>query len=197
MATKPISDEEKTTECVTCGCVRVIGAVCRTCANRRNREWKAKNAEKVRASASAYKKKKYADGAEDRKAKKAAKKATVAERRRVARLLWKEKNKHRLVESCAARQAAKLRAVPGWLNKERVDEFYALSARLTAMVKGTPIECRFHVDHIVPLRNKTVCGLHVHDNLRVVPDFVNMKKGNRSWPDDQRSGDWIAWKDAA
>ena len=42
---------------------------------------------------------------------------------------------------------------------------------------------KHHVDHIVPIRSRIVCGFHTESNLRVVPKLVNLQKGNRHWPD--------------
>ena len=63
---------------------------------------------------------------------------------------------------------------PPWANRFFIGEIYAL-ARLRTKVTGTPWE----VDHFIPLNGENVCGLHVENNLRVVPRFVNRSKKNR------------------
>lgn len=84
------------------------------------------------------------------------------------------KNKIKKVAAVRARQVSKLKATPAWANKKQVEEFYETSLGLS-MIFGE----WYHVDHIVPLRGKNVCGLHCEFNLRVILGKHNLQKGNR------------------
>lgn len=77
----------------------------------------------------------------------------------------------------ARRRATKKLACVPWADRERVDWFYAEAQRLT---KSTGME--YHVDHIVPLTSRLVCGLHNEFNLQLLPALDNLRKHNRYWP---------------
>jgi hypothetical protein len=80
-------------------------------------------------------------------------------------------------EKVVRRNAEKLKATPSWANLFFIEEAYDLAQRRT---EATGFQ--WHVDHIVPLRSKRVCGLHVEHNLQVIPARTNLAKGNRVWP---------------
>ena len=91
---------------------------------------------------------------------------------------WKQRNPHKLTHYFHKRRAAELRAMPAWADIRAIEAIYALAQMVQAM-SGKPQ----HVDHIVPLLGKTVCGLHCEANLQVIPAPDNLKKNNRHWPD--------------
>lgn len=73
----------------------------------------------------------------------------------------------------AKRRATQKQATPPWFEPQEVREVYVEAKRLTETT-GT----LHHVDHIVPLQNDLVCGLHCLDNLRILPAVENATKGN-------------------
>lgn len=74
----------------------------------------------------------------------------------------------------ARRHAGKLRATPVWADPAAIEAIYT-KARQVSRETGI----RQSVDHIYPLRGKTVSGLHVPENLRIIPLMENCKKRNK------------------
>lgn len=70
-----------------------------------------------------------------------------------------------------------LRAIPPWADMSKVLVFYEECQRVTAET-GVP----HHVDHIVPIQSKYVCGLHCEMNLQILTGTENIRKGNKHWP---------------
>lgn len=91
---------------------------------------------------------------------------------------WRAANKGKIAAKQARHRVVTLQATPAWANKSYIEDTYANAAFRTKRT-GTP----WHVDHIVPLKSKLVCGLHWEDNLRVIPARDNQKKNNTWWPD--------------
>ena len=87
---------------------------------------------------------------------------------------WRQENKGRSQANVRNRQARKLMATPAWANLEAIARHYANAVYLTEFSGHL-----HHVDHIIPLQGKTVCGLHVENNLRAIPHFLNTRKGNK------------------
>lgn len=72
------------------------------------------------------------------------------------------------------RKALEARALPKWADLKAISEIYKEREKIS---KETGI--LHHVDHIIPLNSKVVCGLHVEYNLRIIPAVDNLRKGNR------------------
>ena len=90
---------------------------------------------------------------------------------------YKQRNPHKVIAATAKRRAAKKHRTPHWLTNEdhwMIEQIYDLAA-LRTKVTGVS----WHVDHIYPIQGDFVSGLHVPGNLRVVPWFENLSKGNK------------------
>lgn len=90
---------------------------------------------------------------------------------------YAQNNRGRLRAIRAKRYTSKMNATPKWLTKEDFD-LIRVEYELSAWCSDVMGE-KYHVDHIVPLQGKKVCGLHVPWNLRVIPATENIRKGNK------------------
>ena len=122
-------------------------------ARERSRKWAEANPKKVAASKSAWQ--------DANRAK------VYASTRR-----WALANPDKVAAYRRARQAGP--ASVAWVSQDDITDFYGRARRLTE-VTGV----KQHVDHVFPLAGKTVCGLHVPTNLRVIGAMPNRMKGNK------------------
>jgi hypothetical protein len=104
-------------------------------------------------------------------------KTRPAEQLRAYRNTWKENNKVQVRADTKARRRKHREATPSWLSRKQKSEIRQLYQIAITMTQTTGEQ--YVVDHIVPLRSGTVCGLHVPWNLRVITREENLKKSNK------------------
>jgi 5-methylcytosine-specific restriction endonuclease McrA len=107
----------------------------------------------------------------------AAAQTRPAEQLRAYRNAWKENNKTQVRADTKARRRKHRDATPKWLSRKQKSEIRQLYQIAITMTQTTGEQ--YVVDHIVPLRADTVCGLHVPWNLRVITQEENLKKSNK------------------
>lgn len=151
---------------------RVDNGACSVCEAERIKKWFAENPEKVKRA----QRKTYANRAEKCRQYAAQYRANNQEKVRESYRKSKLKNRayHTYLES--QRQKRVKQATPSWLTKEDKQlmiDIYKLSKQIKDEYGIVTA-----VDHIIPIRGKTVCGLNVPSNLRVVTQKYNSKKSN-------------------
>lgn len=163
---------------------------CAPCRRECNREylakWRAKNYEKYQA----YLEKRKASGRTSELAR--ACYHRNPERSKAATTAWMKANKERKKEKVKewyartapdrrkvmmARIADKLKATPKWADQEKIRLIYHKAKEISDLTG-----IKHHVDHIIPLRNKLVCGLNCEDNLQILTALENCKKSNKFVP---------------
>ena len=88
--------------------------------------------------------------------------------------MWRANNPHLVEYGQNRRKEVRRRATPKWADLAAIKQLYLERARIS---KESGVE--YHVDHIVPLQGKIVCGLHVHYNLQILMAAENLRKHNR------------------
>ena len=128
----------------------------------KNPKWHAERYAKIREKDLAISKRAYIKYAEERRAK---------------QRVWSKVNRGTANALSKKYKLKKRNATPSWLS-----EFDLLAMKckyqVAAMLNVHGVE-QWHVDHIVPIRGKDVCGLHVPWNLQVIPAKDNLAKSNR------------------
>lgn len=102
------------------------------------------------------------------KATKAAWNKANPKKMAAASATWQKANPAKCNAATANRRAAKLQATPAWANLDDIRDVYIEAAALG-----------LEVDHIFPIRGRSVSGLHVWENLQLLTKSENARKGNR------------------
>ena len=139
--------------------------ICKDCKKQNTKNWSADNREYSREVSSIW----YAANKD---------KPEVKEKRRSIESAWRKSNPDKRCANQNKRRATKLSATPPWLTDEQ-NAHINRTYRLCSVISEATGQ-KYHVDHIVPLQGKDVCGLHVPWNLRVIPAKLNLSKGNRT-----------------
>ncbi len=164
-------------KCYKCGCEKPLdlfnknkakkdglASECRPCKKEQDKKYFVKNAEIIKQRASDW----YYKNKDDEAFKQLSKQRLKD---------WRSKNLDKHAAKETKRRVLKLNAMPKWLSEQQLKDIateYELSKWCSEVM-----QTKYHVDHIVPLKGKTVCGLHVPWNLRVIPAKDNIIKGNR------------------
>jgi len=97
--------------------------------------------------------------------------------RNAEKAAWARKNSGRVLAWTRQRQLAKVQRTPAWLTEDEhwmIEQAYELAALRTKL-----FGVAWHVDHVLPLRGKTVSGLHTPYNMRVILGSENCRKSNK------------------
>ena len=91
-----------------------------------------------------------------------------------------DKGKVKALVNDAKRRTAKIKRTPAWLTADElwlIEQAYDLATLRTKMFGFS-----WHVDHVLPLQGRFVSGLHVPENLQVIPGVLNVAKANKYKP---------------
>ena len=91
--------------------------------------------------------------------------------------IYRQENKGKINALVAARKKVIKQRTPKWLTEDDkwiIQETYELAA-----LRSKLFGFSWHVDHVIPLQGKQVSGLHVPNNLQVIPGVENIRKKNK------------------
>ena len=90
---------------------------------------------------------------------------------------WARNNRDKMSVKESRRKERTKKATPPWLTKEHFNQMTAMY--WLAKLQYELTDTKYHVDHIVPLLGKTVCGLNVPWNMQILEAKENIRKSNK------------------
>lgn len=148
-----------------------VSSCCKVCQSAYNKTYREKNREALLQAD----RDRYENNREELKAKSAAYKQRNKEYYLEYNRTYYKQNKHKFLAANSKRRGVVSQATPSWLSEEQkceIENLYWFAQDLRAVSGET-----YHVDHIIPLQGKDVCGLHVPWNLQILPADINLQKG--------------------
>ncbi len=98
------------------------------------------------------------------------------EKVRATKALYRDNMRQHINAQHQYRRACKAMAVPAWFGE--FDSFVMSEAQSLALMRKACTGIDWHVDHMIPLRADDACGLHIGNNMAVIPAFMNTSKCN-------------------
>ena len=137
---------------------------CKKCDRLRAKAYYEDNKESVRAKRRVNRKSYYANNRE-----------SIIKRQKQ----WQKNNMHIVLSNSAKRRAASKNAMIAGADKAYIQNLYANCREAEKLMKEVGVTVKFHVDHIIPLIHKDVCGLHNELNMQILNSEDNITKSNK------------------
>lgn len=161
---------------------------CIECVKIQSAKWKAENTDKQKAAMRKWwennkelhntrVKRWQTDNKEKIKISKAKWEKANPDRVKAKSLRWRLKNPDKVCAAAVTSVLRRAKRVPAWLtlnDKKAIRATYSLAKELSKVYGFI-----WEVDHVIPLRGETVSGLHVPQNLQVIPKEINRAKRNK------------------
>lgn len=90
--------------------------------------------------------------------------------------LWDSQNKDKLNASKSKNRAKRKQRLVEW--DAELTAFVIEEAHHLRGLRDILTGFKWHVDHIIPLVGKIVSGLHIWNNIQVIPATLNLRKNN-------------------